>query len=229
MRRSKADAEQTRTDILDAAEQLFFTQGIAATSLEKIARTAGVTRGAFYWHFKDKTDLMLALRERYRLPQEDLIAAAAVNGHTDPLGLLESTGIEVLAVFEAQESRQRIFMITSKEVPMREGPSWVEQCNAEMFTLLSSLMVQARDNGTLCRDLSPKEAAVMLMVFMNGLLSEWLRSGKAFRLTEVGPKLFRKQMTLLRAAPVCGGLPAAPGAAAVEAPGCSAEPDRKTR
>ena len=46
MRRSKADAEQTRLEILNAAEILFSKHGIARTTLEQIARAAGVTRGA---------------------------------------------------------------------------------------------------------------------------------------------------------------------------------------
>ena len=48
MRRSKEDAEQTRSAILDAAEHLFCAQGVTASTLEGIARKAGVTRGAVY-------------------------------------------------------------------------------------------------------------------------------------------------------------------------------------
>jgi len=46
VRRTKEEAEQTRDQILDAAEILFFERGVAHTSLEQIARAAGVTRGA---------------------------------------------------------------------------------------------------------------------------------------------------------------------------------------
>lgn len=61
MRRSKAEAEQTRRDILAAALVLFDEQGYAQTSLSAIAARAGVTRGAVYGHFANKSDLLAAL------------------------------------------------------------------------------------------------------------------------------------------------------------------------
>jgi len=45
-RKKKADAETTRQNLLDAAEVLFFEKGVSGTSLEEIAKAAGVTRGA---------------------------------------------------------------------------------------------------------------------------------------------------------------------------------------
>ena len=56
MRRSKAEAEATRESLLTAAEQLFAEQGIGSTRLSDVASAAGVTRGAIYWHFKNKDD-----------------------------------------------------------------------------------------------------------------------------------------------------------------------------
>ena len=56
MRRSKEDSEQTRTAILDAAERMFCEKGYAAATVESISRAAGLTRGAFYWRFRDKAE-----------------------------------------------------------------------------------------------------------------------------------------------------------------------------
>ena len=77
MRRCKADAEQTRSSIMDAAERMFVKNGVGQTSLEQIARAAGVTRGAVYWHFKDKADLLQAMYERNKPPQVELLRMAA--------------------------------------------------------------------------------------------------------------------------------------------------------
>ena len=57
MRRTKEEAENTRTAILTAAELLFLKKGVSHTSLEQIARQAGVTRGAVYWHFQNKAQI----------------------------------------------------------------------------------------------------------------------------------------------------------------------------
>ena len=63
-RRTKDEAEKTRNAILDAAEHVFNEHGVARTSLEEIARAANVTRGAVYWHFKDKIALCEAMLQR---------------------------------------------------------------------------------------------------------------------------------------------------------------------
>ena len=56
-RKTKQEAQETRQHILDVALRLFSQQGVSSTSLGEIAKAAGVTRGAIYWHFKDKSDL----------------------------------------------------------------------------------------------------------------------------------------------------------------------------
>ncbi|MGN6317719.1 TetR/AcrR family transcriptional regulator [Trinickia sp.] len=54
-------ADATREALLDAARELFTSQGYAQVSIEAIAQKARVTRGAFYHHFADKTRLLDAL------------------------------------------------------------------------------------------------------------------------------------------------------------------------
>ena len=61
MRKTKAEALQTRQDLLLSALNVFYQHGVARASLNEIARNAGVTRGALYWHFKNKEDLFDAL------------------------------------------------------------------------------------------------------------------------------------------------------------------------
>lgn len=69
-RKTKAEAEQTRRDILEAALDLFHAKGYTRTTLEEIARSAGVTRGAIYWHFKDKVDLFNGLNDEIECSTE---------------------------------------------------------------------------------------------------------------------------------------------------------------
>lgn len=69
-RRTKEDAEMTRNQLLDAAQTVFFSKGVAGASLADIAHAASLTRGAIYWHFKDKADLFDALMQRTTLPFE---------------------------------------------------------------------------------------------------------------------------------------------------------------
>ena len=54
VRKTKEEAEQTRKELIQAARRVFHQCGVSRSTLEKIAKAAGVTRGAVYWHFKDK-------------------------------------------------------------------------------------------------------------------------------------------------------------------------------
>ena len=56
-------SEQTRRVLLDVARRLFAEHGYAGTATEQVVRRAGVTRGALYYHFRDKRDLFRAVVE----------------------------------------------------------------------------------------------------------------------------------------------------------------------
>ena len=85
MRRTKEDAQQTRETLIDAAEQVFAERGVSRTSLQEIAKAAGMTRGAIYWHFKDKAELFNAMMERTTLPMQDTLKAIDTAHETQPL------------------------------------------------------------------------------------------------------------------------------------------------
>lgn len=200
MRKTKEDSGLTRQAILDAAERVFCERGFAATTLDAISRAAGVTRGAFYWHFKDKAEVLAALHARSFLPQEQILAAAAETDG-DPLECLLEASVEALRSFEQDDSRQRIFRIMSHLTPAERGEP-LAQLYAEMRDLIRRIMQRARDNGTLHPDITPQEAQVLATITVIGLLGEWLRTGKCFPLACFGERLLRRQMKMLRADPV---------------------------
>lgn len=63
MKKTKEEAERTRHSILVAASELFGTRGFEGTTLVDVAKEAGLTRGAIYWHFKDKMELLNAVAD----------------------------------------------------------------------------------------------------------------------------------------------------------------------
>jgi len=65
VRKCKEDAEKTRQAILESALDIFSVKGYAKTTFDEIAIHAGFTKGAVYWYFKNKADLVAALIVEY--------------------------------------------------------------------------------------------------------------------------------------------------------------------
>ena len=63
---------ETRTRILDIAQDAVLSKGFGATSIDEIVAAAGITKGGFFYHFPDKNALAKALIERYIEVEDNL-------------------------------------------------------------------------------------------------------------------------------------------------------------
>ena len=95
-RKTREEALATRERLLDAAQRLFREHGVTRTSLAEVATAAGMTRGAVYWHFKDKADLFRAMCDRATLPLDASFDQVVQSASTDPLGTLRTLSIGAL-------------------------------------------------------------------------------------------------------------------------------------
>ena len=76
-------SEATRTALLEVARELFTERGYADTATEDIAQRAGVTRGALYYQFRDKSDLFRAVLEDLNLHIAQKVASAIQAGREE--------------------------------------------------------------------------------------------------------------------------------------------------
>jgi TetR/AcrR family acrAB operon transcriptional repressor len=72
MRKTKGEAEATRKKIIEAAIEEFKSKGYETTRLEDIAEKTGLTRGAIYWHFNNKMDILTTLLNEMLAKFEDM-------------------------------------------------------------------------------------------------------------------------------------------------------------
>ena len=105
-RKTKDEAELTRVGILNAALEVFNDKGVSRSTLADIASEAGVTRGAIYWHFKNKADLVHQLMEHHYdgLFKELEAKYSHLKGEQALLAISE----DWLDIFIANESLQKL-------------------------------------------------------------------------------------------------------------------------
>ena len=114
-RNTKEEAQETRTRILDTAEQIFSEKGVSRTALSDIAEAAGVTRGAIYWHFKNKVDLFDAMMQRVTLPMEQMTQRFSDTELEDPIAYIRASALNVLLRLAKDEQTRRVFDIMSNK------------------------------------------------------------------------------------------------------------------
>ena len=82
VRKCKEDAEKTRKAVLESALDVFAEKGYAKTTFDEIAARAGFTKGAIYWYFRNKADLVAALIVEYVQRQQKEIVASLPEENT---------------------------------------------------------------------------------------------------------------------------------------------------
>ena len=204
-RRTKEEAQETRTRILDAAERVFYEKGVANSGLEDIAGAAEVTRGAIYWHFKDKGELFDAMMQRVVLPAEEMLERAECGGSADPLQLLRRATIEVL-VRTAQDPRmQRVFEIAYHKCEYVGDAVGVRARHiASQKDCLKTIEAGFRacvEGGQLPKSVNPRVAAVGAMSLVSGLIANWVLDTSSFPLKRHAEELVDTYFRGLVAAP----------------------------
>jgi TetR/AcrR family acrAB operon transcriptional repressor len=204
-RRTKEEAQETRTRILDAAEQVFYDKGVAHSSLEDIAAAAEVTRGAIYWHFKDKGELFDAMMNRVVLPAEEMLGLADRGDNADPLELLRRATIDVLLRTAKDKRMQRVFEIAYHKCEYTGDASAVRDRHVASQNDCARTIERAFRacvaKGSLPATVHPKEAAFGALSFVSGIISSWVLDPKSISLERHAASLVETYFRGLAAKP----------------------------
>lgn len=177
-RRTKDEAVETRNQILDAAERIFSERGVSRTSLTDIADAASVTRGAIYWHFKDKADLFCEMVARVTMPMEDAPCQINPAHDTDPLASVRAMLVGILQRTSGDAQARRVFHIVFNKCEYVDEMETVWQRFREMqagcLDRLERGLAAAIAEGQLPAGLDAHRTAMGLHALVNGLISKWV-------------------------------------------------------
>ena len=160
-RRTQAErAADTRETLIAAARALFANPGFTEVALETIVREAGVTRGALYHHFADKTELFAAVFEQVEGEMAARMAeAVAAARETDPVEVMR-LGTRFWLDACADPEVQRIVLMDAPAVLGWER--WTEIGQRYNIGVVTALLADAIDSGRI--PTQPVEATALTML-----------------------------------------------------------------
>jgi len=159
--------EQRRTELMDAALEIFLEKGVGPTTIEQITAGAGVAKGTFYLHFSSKEDVLGALRERFvRDLLQGVETAVGLCPRDDWKGRLEAW---VRAAVEGYLDALRLHDIVFHESP--PPYSREKHSNSKLVTHLTALLEGGCAAGA-WRVESPHTTAVFLFHGFHGMVDD---------------------------------------------------------
>lgn len=195
VRRTKEEALETRSRIMDAAVDVFFEKGVANATLNDIASHANVTRGAIYWHFKNKLDVFDALHDQLQLSFADTILADLRNDHPHPLLQLERTCADLLIDLETDQHKFKVLSIlflkcdyAGEMAPFLLLQNNRKKQNTELF---SEYFTRAKKHKHLSPDVDTMILSMALMSYITGIVVDYLRDSCGIVMSERAPKFMR--------------------------------------
>ncbi len=186
MRRTREEAEATRLSIMQKGLELFSEQGVAATRLSDIAKAAGFTRGAIYWHFRNKWDLFDAICEHYSQPFKQLSDASLSDQEQDPLGKLRQLLVSILQKIEVDLSFRRMMLMFIREssgIGEHEVSGPVARFMDYQHQRRLSVIRNAIRRRQLPASIDPEAASWLIKAMVDGFVSSWLQRASYFSIS----------------------------------------------
>lgn len=187
-RKTKEEARATRESILDASAKVFLDKGVAKATLEEIAQEADVTRGAVYWHFKNKADIFAALHDQLFVSFSEMLLKGLQKEHPHPLEQLEKLCVDLLLDIESNRQSKNVltifFLKCDYSGEMARFLKRQQQQRMKSLELFSRYFERAAEKGYLPSGADPGTLTHALTCYITGIAFEYLRYPELLNLKE---------------------------------------------
>lgn len=202
MRKTKTEAQKTRQHLLDVALEVFWRDGVTRASLQAIAQEAGVTRGALYWHFKNKEDLFETLFEQQ---YADFFAAFNDQTLRDNQDVWTHLQHNLTAMFETlatRESKHKFCNVMFSKCEQTAGNETITELACRYHRLFQKQIAYAlqlsREQGRLPENTDIELAAIYLESSLVGLIKIWIDEPERFDLIAKSKRVIAANMRVLQ-------------------------------
>ncbi|MFT7622264.1 MAG: AcrR family transcriptional regulator [Myxococcota bacterium] len=176
----KAQGEESRRRLLEAAADLVGNGGYSQTSVDAIAQRAGVVKSALYWHFGSKNGLLMAALTHYTSSWVTEVRAAT-SGSNDPIGRLDLLMAHVRElILERPESRRMVFSL------LVERGQHDPEIRRHICDVFEELRKALNDGFSEVLPLIPRERLTVIadgiVCTCDGIFLRWMADGDVERL-----------------------------------------------
>lgn len=179
--------QETYDSILSAALDLFVSRGFEGTSVDAIAEAAGVTKGAIYFHFATKDDMLLALL--------DQVESNFVDPMDRRVRRAGATGTEKFVAFAHQQSelgigRTKLAILAIKtssdfaDGDARFKPR-IRQIYRRLYDIVEDIVELGKARGEFRTDVGTRQLASFVIATHDGTFLEWQRRGLELKPPEI--------------------------------------------
>lgn len=183
-RKTKQQALETRQQILDAAVREFSEHGVSGTSLADIADAAGVTRGAIYWHFKNKVDLFNEVWSLSEFDIDELELEYQAKYPDNPLRILREILIYILVATKEDCRRRALMEIVFHKCEFVGEMTSVHDARKVLYLAsyerIEAVLQDCIAAKQLPADLNTRCAAIIMRAYITGLMENWLFTPECF-------------------------------------------------
>ena len=174
---NRQQSEHTANKILFSGIKLFVERGYHGTSIDGITRAAGVTKGAFYWHFKSKEELLKRVIKEFEKRYVDGLISTVQKVNGGPAEKLDEY-IRYSAAF-AYNNRELVVSFTTLSAellgatPHHEVESDIRRVYKKHQDFLSRLIESGKENNVFKKESDSELVALVIMAFHDGVLLHW--------------------------------------------------------
>ncbi len=197
-RRTKEEAEETKKAICLAALDIFCEKGYSRTTFDEIAKRINLTKGAIYWHFRNKADILTEIiRKGFTISQSLLsVNLSQVNSIYD---LKQHILSEVKLIQENKIYKKFLFFVIFQmewsEAILNKVGSEIQDIIQSGEEIRKAALRKSQANGEISDSIDIEELSWILGSLHHGMIKNIISnnySGDAFQLVSSGFDLIIK-------------------------------------
>jgi AcrR family transcriptional regulator len=192
MRRTKAEAMETRRRILEASFDIFSEKNFSDVSVSEIAEKVGMTKGAIYWHFRNKEDILVQIIEDFcERTGADFVSVHGVPQEIKDLRGYFKSALTMSATDPDFYKLQKLMLSRHEWTKSLQDRvlGIIRTASEKERSMIDGLLKKAQRDGSVRKDFDTNDVAILISAVFQGLC--------ILQMADLLPKDFAKQADFL--------------------------------